>query len=184
MIRIVFDGPPGPEAGRFVEVEDETGKSISYGEWQDGRDGYWYLVIPDLAALESAVREKDEEISALLSERDGYIKAHRETESALTAELQEVKNGFFLRGIKVDRLAAERDVWECAFCTEWEEAERLAGERDGLRKLHHELLFEVAEKYPNETRHQTAKRYLRERGAIHDCNIAQAALGKEAKNND
>ena len=42
-IDIVFDGPPGPESGRFVEVEDHTGKSIKIGEWLDRGDGYWVL---------------------------------------------------------------------------------------------------------------------------------------------
>lgn len=43
-VDIVFDGPPGPEAGRFVEVEDSSGKSISVGEWvQDGI--FWRLRI-------------------------------------------------------------------------------------------------------------------------------------------
>ena len=32
-IDIVFDGPPGPEPGRFVEVEDTNGNSIRVGEW-------------------------------------------------------------------------------------------------------------------------------------------------------
>lgn len=45
-IRIVFDGPPDHNAGRFVEVEDENGKSIDVGEWVNS-DGYWYLVFPD-----------------------------------------------------------------------------------------------------------------------------------------
>ena len=44
-IQIVFDGPPGPESGRFVEVE-ENGKGINFGEWRDGKDGFWYLDIP------------------------------------------------------------------------------------------------------------------------------------------
>lgn len=44
-IDIVFDGPPSHISGRFVEVEDETGASISIGEWaQDGV--YWRLRIP------------------------------------------------------------------------------------------------------------------------------------------
>lgn len=44
MIRIIFDGPPGPTAGRFVEVENEKGESISVGEWkQDGQ--LWALEI-------------------------------------------------------------------------------------------------------------------------------------------
>ena len=41
-VDIVFDGPPGPEAGRFVEVERD-GKSISAGEWVKREDGYWVL---------------------------------------------------------------------------------------------------------------------------------------------
>ena len=45
-IDIVFDGPPGHESGRFVEVEDETGKSIRLGEWVKRDDGYWALRIP------------------------------------------------------------------------------------------------------------------------------------------
>ncbi len=47
-IRIVFDGPPGPESGRFVECEDASGRSVSLGEWRQRRDGYWELVLtPD-----------------------------------------------------------------------------------------------------------------------------------------
>lgn len=45
-IDIVFDGPPGPIAGRFVEVEDQNGHSINAGEWlYRGDDGYWVLRI-------------------------------------------------------------------------------------------------------------------------------------------
>ena len=51
MIDIVFDGPPGPEAGRFVEVENESGASISLGEWIERDDGFWALRIPDYAEL-------------------------------------------------------------------------------------------------------------------------------------
>jgi hypothetical protein len=52
-IDIVFDGPPGPVAGRFVEVEDASGKSINYGEWIQRPDGYWALRLPP------TVREED-----------------------------------------------------------------------------------------------------------------------------
>jgi hypothetical protein len=44
---IVFDGPPGPTCGRFVEVEDPNGASIRLGEWVQRDDGYWVLRIPD-----------------------------------------------------------------------------------------------------------------------------------------
>jgi hypothetical protein len=50
-VYIVFTGPPGPEAPRFVEVEDDRGRSIQYGEWIkyewiDRGAGYWALRIP------------------------------------------------------------------------------------------------------------------------------------------
>lgn len=45
-VDVVFDGPPSHESGRFVEVEDEQGKSISFGEWIDRGDGMWALRIP------------------------------------------------------------------------------------------------------------------------------------------
>lgn len=53
-IDIVFDGAPspidGPPAGRFIEVEDMAGRSISIGEWVpvyvDGIE-FWHLRIPD-----------------------------------------------------------------------------------------------------------------------------------------
>lgn len=42
-IDIVFDGPSGPEAGRFVEVEDDQGKGFGFGEWVQRDDGFWAL---------------------------------------------------------------------------------------------------------------------------------------------
>lgn len=44
-IDVVFDGPPGPIAGRFVEVEDDTGQSIRFGKWVERPDGYWVIRI-------------------------------------------------------------------------------------------------------------------------------------------
>lgn len=41
----VCDGPPGPEAGRFVEVEDALGRSFCAGKWVQRPDGYWALRI-------------------------------------------------------------------------------------------------------------------------------------------
>ena len=42
-IDVLFDGPPGPEAGRFVEIESPPGTSIRFGEWVDRGNGYWAL---------------------------------------------------------------------------------------------------------------------------------------------
>ena len=44
-IDVVFDGPPGPNAGRFVEVEDESGRSVDVGKWVERSDGYFALRI-------------------------------------------------------------------------------------------------------------------------------------------
>lgn len=44
-IYVIFDGPPGPEAGRFVEVVDADGQSINAGRWIEQLDGTWALEI-------------------------------------------------------------------------------------------------------------------------------------------
>lgn len=51
-VDIVFDGPPGPEAGRFVEVENANGESIKFGKWVERPDGYWVLRIDSNAEVE------------------------------------------------------------------------------------------------------------------------------------
>ena len=40
---IVFDGPPDPVSGRFVEVETDAGKSVDVGTWAQRDDGMWSL---------------------------------------------------------------------------------------------------------------------------------------------
>ena len=47
---IVFDGPPGPVPQLFVDVEDEAGASIAYGEWIEHptSEGFWVLRVPRL----------------------------------------------------------------------------------------------------------------------------------------
>lgn len=42
-IDVVFDGPPSREAGRFIEVEDDQGRSLTFGQWVQRSDGYWAL---------------------------------------------------------------------------------------------------------------------------------------------
>lgn len=57
-IDIVFDGPPGPESGRFVEVENDQGASISLGQWLQRPDGFWVLrfTAADAASLQEAAK--------------------------------------------------------------------------------------------------------------------------------
>jgi hypothetical protein len=45
-VDVVFDGPPGPVCGRFVECEGPDGRSVRVGEWIDRGDGFWALRIP------------------------------------------------------------------------------------------------------------------------------------------
>ena len=51
-IDVVFDGPPGPVAGRFVEVENPSGASIRCGDWIERGDGYWALRIYDVPGVD------------------------------------------------------------------------------------------------------------------------------------
>jgi hypothetical protein len=44
-IHIVFDGPPSPEAGRFVETETPGGQGVGIGRWIAQGNGYWALEI-------------------------------------------------------------------------------------------------------------------------------------------
>ena len=69
MIAIVFDGPPGPEAGRFVEVEQD-GRSIKFGEWEEQADGYWNLNLVELVPLET-LRVQLAEAEAEVERRKG-----------------------------------------------------------------------------------------------------------------
>ena len=47
-INVIFDGPPAPESGRFIEVETDDGVSINAGEWAEKGDGLWALRIIEL----------------------------------------------------------------------------------------------------------------------------------------
>lgn len=44
-IDIVFDGLPGHEGARLIEVDDQNKASIKAGEWIHRDDGYWVLRI-------------------------------------------------------------------------------------------------------------------------------------------
>ena len=56
-LEIVFDGPPGPIPGRFIETQDaQTGEGIGWGEWLNNGDGTWSLI----GAAYGARRQADE----------------------------------------------------------------------------------------------------------------------------
>lgn len=70
-IDIVFDGPPSHESGRFVEVENDQGRSIKFGVWVERDDGFWALRILRSGLDAERERQKDERIAELEArERD------------------------------------------------------------------------------------------------------------------
>jgi len=56
-IHIVFDGPPGPEPGRFIEVEDAEGHGVNVGRWEKRADGYHVLVLNVCEEVASGPRD-------------------------------------------------------------------------------------------------------------------------------
>lgn len=57
-IDVVFDGPPGPDAGRFVEVEVD-GRSVDVGEWLERpAEGWWTLRITAADVAAASARHK------------------------------------------------------------------------------------------------------------------------------
>lgn len=81
-IDVVFDGPPDHQAGRFVEVEDATGKSIRAGQWIQRTDGYWTLRIAkpqinaELLAACKAQHDAIDRLFAMLIEATKDQKPH------------------------------------------------------------------------------------------------------------
>lgn len=47
-INVVFDGEPGPDGLRFIDVETDDGRSIRVGELAERADGRWVLRITEL----------------------------------------------------------------------------------------------------------------------------------------
>ena len=81
--KIVFDGPPGPEGPRFIEVEDLEGRSIKHGQWVEQSDGTWALLFKceenEGGHNESAVRpfgHVAEDAEKLLAELAGEEAGH------------------------------------------------------------------------------------------------------------
>ena len=58
-INIIFDGAPVHNAGHFVEVETDDGRSINAGQWIKRDDGTWALRITELPANDKPVCNKE-----------------------------------------------------------------------------------------------------------------------------
>jgi hypothetical protein len=80
--QIRFDGPPGHQSGRFVEVEDATGRSIKVGEWVQDGDSWWLLKIP-----------ASEELTAARADYDGACKLVAKMHEAAVGEVTGPRRG-------------------------------------------------------------------------------------------
>ncbi|QNJ58378.1 hypothetical protein J1763_gp57 [Gordonia phage YorkOnyx] len=62
-VDVMFDGPPGPESGRFIEVENQHRASIRFGEWVEFPDGRWALRIhrSDVERIKPDVFDDDDD---------------------------------------------------------------------------------------------------------------------------
>lgn len=93
-VEIVFDGPPGAEPGRFIEVEQD-GKSISFGRWVDRGDGTWALRLPANARLIAAAPDLLAEHRRTLAQlkRMAKMTAHLTKTDPLAEEIRSAIKG-------------------------------------------------------------------------------------------
>jgi hypothetical protein len=45
-VNICFDRGPGPWPQQLIDVEDDQGRSVNYGDWLEREDGTWALRVP------------------------------------------------------------------------------------------------------------------------------------------
>ena len=177
---------------KIMKCEDWDGVKCNYESsicrYQDGSSFYWKeqyeKVLSNIAALEAAretVADQQIELVQLRKDYDsvkGLLIKAREKIAALTAERDALLKEIEIKGIS---WRASQAKVEELLISNAKKAEVI----EGLREKYNDLIMEVERKYPNETRHETAKRYIREREAIADCNSKQAALkGKKETNHD
>jgi uncharacterized sporulation protein YeaH/YhbH (DUF444 family) len=117
-IDVVFDGPPSHESGRFVEVEDTSGRSIKFGEWVQRDDGFWALRIDDLRA----------QVERLTTE----LEASQAIIDALQRRVH-LCAGYEALERKVERLEAELAAEKASDAESLAMYRRVRDERDALR---------------------------------------------------
>jgi hypothetical protein len=135
-------------------------------EWVDGQSvTYASVLMQDAAAaltalardLETARQERDAlHAQATALGHVPYLDRMQEL-AAARDEARKLAENY------VQMLANERAANLAAVRAARAETETAVKERDEARALHQELMFQVGSKWPGETRHETAKRYIRER---------------------
>ena len=109
---IIFNKPPGPEAGRFIEVETSSGESVRVGEWTRRRDGLWALGPFVETSHCSALARECERLQERVDSLEGLL---REAVDAPVASLSMLIHCARVRGKTVyrdwvDRARAALDV--------------------------------------------------------------------------
>jgi hypothetical protein len=121
---IVFDGPPGHEAGRFVEAEVE-GASVNAGEWVE-RNGYWLLRIDNPTALRAELATA-RETNGRLNRRCQELEAAAADWKRILALPESEERVRFVQG------SLGRALLACAAADYRAELETAREERDRLR---------------------------------------------------
>lgn len=151
-VDIVFDGPPSHEAGRFVEVENEQGHSIRFGEWLQRDDGFWALRIQQEQAVDWRAKyeallldykQESEQRAYLVTRNQELYKLHAEAVEigrAAEAECERLRLEISGYNKTVNALMEELPISRSNEL-EWEEEVRCAihGQTQDIERLSVEL---------------------------------------------
>lgn len=102
-IDIVFDGPPSAVSGRFVEVENDQGASISLGEWIERDGGEWVLRIQQTIVSPEAL--------------DAAVLAVRDLDGPASIGSEEIVVAALAAGYPIMQAQAKSDELQAAYDT-------------------------------------------------------------------
>jgi len=141
MIKIIFDGPPAPESGRFVEVENALGESIKCGTWVESGE-FWELHI-DHIPNDIFFQERDS-LRKELAEAKGEVELNKQEKRFICDPRPNLLHFRWARGNYSNKcgvcaviFTGDKLAGMCADCA-WEKeakrAEKAEAERDELAK--------------------------------------------------
>lgn len=114
-LHIVFDRLPCPDGARFIDVEDDTGRSVRVGEWRQRPDGQAVLVLAASApdGVELAARFVQDRLDGYVNDHGCYDYSTGVTEFPGTGEeyvgeLEEIIDG--IRALKARLVHVDRPV--------------------------------------------------------------------------
>jgi hypothetical protein len=164
------DQPPA-DADLDALVKQVDRWSATHSERSNQTRDLLYRLLAALRAARTAQAQAEQARDRLVDALDTALFPHGGLYGVADDGLTAFMDGFGERpladvlGEHVESWRTRRDRW-VALTTERDAlAAKLAAaeqQRDEARALHQELMFQVGKKYPGETRHETAKRYIRE----------------------